>query len=233
MLPSEVVNTRQMSTIGQALALVVLASCTARANLITVATNLGPGDTFQGNSIMIENYLIPGEVTGFAAAFVPNTTATLLDVFLPLSAQFGGSLTAAVLSDAGGLPGSIIASLTQDGSIPENPGLVEFTCSDCPQLQANSTYWIAAVTANLDTNVFWNFSPTALGNASFSNNFANVGVVNGPWYTAGSTFPTPGFVVEADSSAPEPSSIIMALLGFGGLALRRVWWPCLGRLRQG
>jgi hypothetical protein len=232
------VGTQRKSTIVRDLALVVLASCTALpANAVVVATNLGPGNTFSNNSILIENFLIRGEVTGFAASFVANVTATLRDVDLPLSSDVGGSLTVGIASDAGGQPGTVITLLTQNGSIPGTPRLVAFTCSNCPQLQANTTYWIAAVTTNLNTESFWYFSPNALGNASFSNAFANVGAVIGPWFTAGSTFPTPAFLVDGDipvppSGVPAPPSIVLALLGVGCTALYLVWRARVSRVHQ-
>src|SRR5437016_4103013 len=162
------VDIRRRFTIDKVLALLVLLTCSALpGRAIVVATNLGPGDTFSSNGILIENFFINGEVTGFAVAFVPGISATLQDVALPLSTDLLGSLTVGIASDAGGQPGAVITLLAQNGSISVASALVTFSCTNCPLLQANSQYWIVAVPANPNTEATWQFSPSALGNASF------------------------------------------------------------------
>jgi len=207
--------------------LVLFASTAPPGNAITVATDLGPGNTFQNNNAeLIENHSIRGEVTGFAASFLPAVTATLLDVKLPLFAVFGNTLTVGIASDASGQPGSVITYLTQNGGIvtyPSGPTLVTFNCaSNCSLLQAGTTYWIVAVASDSLTDAYWYFSPSAVGNGFFSNGSGNLGVVSGPWSTAGSTFPTPGFLVDGTVALQAPALsesamvLVAALLAFLG-----------------
>jgi hypothetical protein len=209
------------STIAKLLA--ALVACTALpTSANTLATNLGPGNTFSNDGIIIENFFINGEVTGFATSFLPATTATLRDVVLPLSTDLGGSLTVGIASDADGQPGSVLTLLTQNGSISSATALVTFTCAYCPVLQAATRYWIVAVPTTGYTDATWHFSPSALGNAFFSNGQGNVGVVIGPWSTAGQTFPTPAFEVDGVPVAAVPA------LSDGGLALAGAFLAFLG-----
>jgi len=217
------------STTKEALGLVFLITCVALpGNAVVVASNLGPGNAFSNNGILIENFLTNGEVTGFATSFVPSITATLQDVVLPLSTDVGGSLTVAITSDAAGQPGSVLALLTQNGTVPlvfsGGAKLLTFTCGNCLLLQANTRYWISAVVTNLNTDVTWNFSPSALGGAFFSNGSGNVGAVVGPWSTAGSTFPTPAFLVDGvgPASAPALSDVALGLVAIS-LAVIGAW----------
>lgn len=107
-----------------------------------------------------------------------------------------------------------------------------FTCDGCLLLEANTRYWIAAVTTNLNTDVTWNFSPSTLGGAFFSNGFGNVGAVVGPWSTAGSSFPTPALLVDGDIPAPAPAlsdgALVLVAAGLaliGALIVRRARPP--------
>jgi hypothetical protein len=112
-------DAQRKSTIDKAIGLFFLVTCTALpANAVVVGSNLGQGNTFSTNGILIENFHTNGEVTGFAASFVPSVTATLRDVVLPLSTDVGGSLTVGITSDAGGQPGTVLTLLTQNGSVP-------------------------------------------------------------------------------------------------------------------
>ena len=218
-------GTQRKSAVNRTLGLGFLVICAALpSQAVVVASNLGTGSAFSSNGVLIENFHINGEVTGFAASFVPSVTATLQDIRLPLATEISGSqLTVAITSDAGGQPGAVLTLLTQNGVVPSifsGAQLVSFSCHSCLMLQANTRYWIASVTTNLNTDVTWYFSPSALGNAVFSNGMGNVGAIVGPWSTAGSNFPTPAFVVDGATpvSAPALSNGALGLMA-AGLAL--------------
>jgi hypothetical protein len=193
------VRTPRKCSIGCGLILLALTVCCAvpaSANTMVVAANLGPGPYTEG-SYLVQGNPKPGAnvAESYAVSFTPKVSTTLEDVKLPLSALSGPpSLTVGIASDDSGRPGSVLATLTQDGTIPSSPAsaLVSFTCTTCPVLEAGTPYWVVTGAPSGDTFLAWSLSTSELGSFDFSQT-ANV---TGPWSQGGATYNTPAFQVD-------------------------------------
>jgi hypothetical protein len=149
-----------------------------------------------------------------AAPFTAGATATLSDIQLALS-NYGDSAPLGVdlESDSGG-PNTVLATLSQDGTIPlGNPGgLVTFTCTICAQLTAGTSYWIVAFPTDGGTFVGWHDSIT--GASSLAYNFT--GQPTGPWSSEFGE--APAYQVDG-AAVPEPSAVILMLTMLLGVAI--------------
>lgn len=162
----------------------------------------------------------PAGVEANAFSFTPNQTATLTGADLMLAAYSAASpLNVYIESNTASGPGTILDTLTQQGTYPVYPttgAATNFTCSGtCTTLDAGTTYWIVATQSNPANTAYWlyyNNPPNDTGTWYY--NLSNSST--GPWTvaTAGNGFSefdvtgTPGM-----SPIPEPGSL--ALLGSG------------------
>jgi len=116
--------------------------------------------------------------------FTVTGTAALVNVQLPLStfqSQDNAPLSVYLESGTGGdggLPENIITELTQVGSIPSQPGLVSFTCSQNCILRPNTPYWIVAVQSDPNSQDVWWW---AYGNPHGYGAQNTLGSPTGPW----------------------------------------------------
>jgi len=121
----------------------------------------------------------------FAEPFTAASTANLAGATLALG-NYSGSNTPITLdleSDASGMPGSVLASLTQQGAIPQygTPGPVTFNYNGAAvQLISGATYWLVAVETDPNSEQAWFLSNGAMGIDAFNYD----GSATGPW-TAG------------------------------------------------
>jgi len=197
----------------------------ARADTITIFNDFsGPGFN-QFESLGVGDYSVLDVV--FAMQFTSSSTVDLADAMLALGNYAGSNspITVDLESDDSGAPGIVLATLTQQGTIPQyySPGLVTFDYSGTPvQLNSGSTYWLVALETDPNSQQAWFLSNDAAGLDSVN----YVGSATGPW-TAGCP-PGPGcsdslaaFQVDGTTlpipsppiaSTPEPSSL--SLLGF-------------------
>lgn len=185
----------------------------ASAAAATLYTTLGPNgeyDTANGYFVDGSNYF--NQVLAFP--FIPNATATMADAVLAMGNYAGGNspVSAYLASDNGGQPGTIMATLTQQGTIPpftSGGGLVQFNCNGCGTVNAGTTYWIIAQETDPGTEQAWMFAyQDQTGNGAFN----QLGSNSGPWNLFNSTIT--GYRV--DSGVPEPGTFLM--LGSGVLA---------------
>ncbi len=122
-------------------------------------TSLGPNGQFYNNGIFISGSGFSNSVYGFQ--FTTPGQANMTNVQLPLSTwQSQDNNPISLYLEAGtggdgGQPQTIITQLTQVGSIPSQPGLVTFTCSQNCTLQANTAYWIVAVQTDPNSQDVW------------------------------------------------------------------------------
>jgi hypothetical protein len=165
------------------------------------------------------------EVNAFP--FTPTTTGTVTGADLPLAGSNGSNgsiatgvspLTVYIESNSGGMPGSILDTLTQTGSYSSYPNtaLVSFACSgSCTTLNAGATYWIVGQQTDPANATYWLFSAGDTGTWYF--NYADS--ATGPWTTANSTKISAFDVTGTATTPPVPEPTSLALLGSGLLGV--------------
>jgi hypothetical protein len=187
------------------LALIICAGEQAKAYTVVVASNLGAGGTYGSGEYIIQGNPVPGMnvAESYAVSFVASSSAVLQDVKLPLAAVLGPpSIIVGIAPDNSGQPGSILAMLTQNGTISSSGAtLVSFTNSAGPLLEAGTRYWVVTGAPDGNTFVYWYLSNTETGNYDFTSS----GSVNGPWSPG--VYPTPAFQVDGLIPGLEPQTI--------------------------
>ncbi len=206
-----------------ALALIFVSSATEmRADVIF--SNFGLGQTYEGNSWWIVGTVSSTQTEVDAFPFTPTTTATLTGADLALAGSNGSNgsvatpvspLTVYIESNSGGMPGTILDTLTQVGSYSTYPTttVVNFACSGiCSTLNAGTTYWIVGEQTVAADSTYWLNSFTDTAGWDYDESDSDTG----PWTVATATGNDSAFDVTgtpATPAVPEPAS--MALLGSG------------------
>jgi hypothetical protein len=198
---------------------VIFSTMSARADVLY--SNLGPGDAFDAsNGYFVDGSDYFNQVIG--SPFTVSSTATLGDAMLGLN-NFAGSnnpVDVYLESDAGGMPGTILATLTQSGTIPpfNTETLTMFTPTSSLTLSTGVTYWLVAGETDPGTEQAWDY---AYNDTTNNVAFNQVGSPTGPW----TTFSGTDVAFRIDSgSVPEPSSFMLlaaGLLGVGAIAVAR------------
>jgi len=203
---------RKLTLLSVVAALTLLFCATAGATDV-LYTTLGPGgeyDTSSGYFVDGSNYY--NQV--LAMAFTPSSSENMVDAVLALGNYAGSNspINVYLESDAGGQPGSVLASLTQQGTIQPFSGggsLITFNCGGCGTVTAGTQYWIVAKESDPNTEQAWMYAyQDQVGDLAFN----QVGSENGPWNLYNGTIS--GFRV--DGSVPEPGTLVM--LGSGIVA---------------
>ena len=125
---------------------------------------------------VVDGGLVADQV--IANAFTPSQTVTLADAQLALGSILGlGSVSIYLESNVGGMPGTMLTSLTQQGTLAGFPpgSLMEYTCAACPMLQAGTEYWLVAQEPDPDTVVEWAWND--IGDISTGNLSTTTGAV--------------------------------------------------------
>jgi hypothetical protein len=207
--------------------LLAILLCAATASAGPLYSNFGPGMTYDNNYNTSGWYVgytgTPGQNEVIAMPFIPNRTANVTNAILALGWVPGTPNTPINVyleSDTGlGYPGTILATLTQVGSIPNGPsggGLVTFLAPTHPLVTAGTEYWIVAQEPDLTSSQGWFFTvgdPT--GPFAYDENNSPTG----PW-TA-----TTNDVSAFEVNAPEPSSLILfgsGILGLAGILRKKI-----------
>ncbi len=203
---------------GFALLSMMVSTVGARANTLTIFTNFGPGNSFNsfGDS-PVDSSII------YAMPFTAAATADLSQAVLALGfPPFGGTnnpVTVDVESNSSGHPGSILATLNQQGTIPSvfaSPlPLTTFTYSGpALQLTAGTQYWLMAYYPNSGTAQLWFDSRHSSGTVDVS--------FSGPTTPFWSPFPgaiAGAFQVDGPTTAAEPGPLTLTLVALGVLGL--------------
>jgi len=179
-------------------------------------TTLGPGGAYDnsgGYTVDGSNYfnqVIANPFTlGAGGGFVSDAVLALANI------QGGNApLNVYLESDNGGVPGSIIAQLTQVGMISGAGGLVTFTCSGAACGLKAGSYWLVAVEPDPNTQQGWFLS---YGDQPGTVAYNEAGSPTGPW----STIDTPLNAFQLDT--PEPGTLLALIPGLLGMGygLRR------------
>lgn len=197
---------------------VVLSTMSARADVLY--TTLGPGNAFDYmNGYFVDGSNYFNQVIG--SPFTISSASTVTDALLGLNNYAGSNspVNLFIETDAGGMPGTIVGSLTQMGTIPPFPtnSLTTFTANGSLNLAAGN-YWLVAQETDANTEQAWDY---AYNDATNNVAFNQLGSTSGPWTVFNGT--DVAFQVEG-SAVPEPSSFMLltaALLGVGGIAFAR------------
>jgi hypothetical protein len=163
------------------------------------------------------------EVT--ANLFTLGATTTVGDAVLAIGNFQGNNnpVNVYIESDNAGLPGGIIATLSQVGTIlsyfnGSGGGLVTFTCSGAACTLGAGSYWLVAQEPDASTQQIWDF---AYRDAYMNFAFNQVGSPTGPWlgpfFDKGDAFR----IDSAASGVPEPASILLFATGLLGIGIAR------------
>lgn len=212
------------SYFGAAMIVAIMFSASP-ARAISLYSTLGPSGEFDtANGYFVDGSNFFNQV--LASPFSVSTTANLTDALLGLG-NFAGNnnpVTLYVESNAGGVPGSILTTLTQVGTIPpfQTNSLTMFTSGGFT-LTAGTMYWLVAQETDPGTEQAWNF---AFNDTSNNDAFNQLGSATGPWSQFFGT--DVAFQINGTTSVPESGSSFLLLgasllaVGVGRFAQRRL-----------
>jgi len=201
--------------------LIILAAAGSTSALATtvVFNDFGPGNSYN----TAQGYAVggSGSYTGYYAVDMPftsngNFTLAQIDVsFVGDGPSAESPITLSLDSDNGGNPGSVLMSWTLNNfPLFGTCCTVEtVTPSSTIQLSAATQYWLTAAPTNSTTSTdeAWSLNDTgATGTRKYQT------APGGPYQSASG--PLSAFDVLANSPAPEPASLGIALGGLGLLA---------------
>ena len=195
----------------------MLCSISATAGSI-LYTTLGPGNSYDPNSAdFVDGSNFNNQVV--ADQFTLGTGANVMNAMLALGNYAGGNnpLNLYIESNNGGMPGSILAQLTQVGTIlpwgnGNGGGLVNFTCSGAACTLGPGSYWLVALEPDANTQQLWDYNyQDAAGNVAFNEN----GSATGPWISG--LFNEHAFEIDG-VPLPEPNILLILIPGLLGAA---------------
>jgi hypothetical protein len=212
---------RHITSLRLALGIAVLVFGSADLSRAAVIySNLGPNDSFftSPGTYPVWNLTSGGFIHRAASFTVPGSQNVQFgSADLGLHLQNGSNLAQIQLTNNNaGFPGSVIESINFPLPAPSaNPVVVNVPSQTNPTLIAGNTYWIVASVQFAGTMATWGPNNTgALGGNATRTNFQN-----GQWFNQG-----PGGVPSLRINSfmvPEPSALVMVVLGTASLALRR------------
>ncbi len=211
---------------------VMFCSMSAKASTVLFST-LGPDDDYEwGQNITpIGQYGMAGNQAK-AIRFNLGANATLDDATLALINIRGGSTPASVYIEAdipdngeypenGGIPGSVLTTLTQVGASPYDGGLVSFTCDAQCNLGAG-WYWLVITESDPhDSAQGWFLAQATDAPGIIAIN--QDGSHTGPWAINGNGALN-AFRIDGAYTVPEPNSLALfgsGLIGVAALVRRR------------
>jgi hypothetical protein len=189
-----------------------------------VFTNLGPGGTFDCCGGYGINGSSESPEYAVAAEFVPTADFLFTDAELALSVNAGtASADVYLMTDASGVPGTILEQWTVSGLQPTPTGTL-FTVDSILnlELQTGVPYWLAVTAPDATSSVSWRRNSTDdLTSGSNVAALISSSSLTGPWDTdlSLSTPARPAFEIDG-TVVPEPN---LLLLCFAGLTAVGLW----------
>jgi hypothetical protein len=165
-----------------------------------------------------------------AVRFVLNADRVLGSVTFDLLASFGtGRLIAQIYSETGGLPGTLLASMTAADQAPAGGGLFEIDATTPLLLQAGTPYWLTGTSTDTSTGANWRYSDQFGWRAAKdlpgkpSIGFPDWGNASGNGPAGPGTFQTLVLSYELSTASPEPGTFAFMSLAasMAGLNLVR------------
>jgi len=196
----------------------VLFGCASRVSADTIIFSDLPTPASKGG---IFNYVLGADGYGQdfvdGAAFTPSSSALLTSAEALLGTDgFCCALNLYIESSQMGEPGAVLADLTQTSTSRVSPlyVLASYSCSLCPMLSADNTYWLVGTTAELYPGQEWGASPDPPGTLAYNTS----GSATGPWNIATDTY-LPEFSVSG-TVVPESASVSLIVGGVLLLGLK-------------
>ena len=207
----------------RAISLIIIAifwCITASADVLY--TTFGPGNQYDGtNGWFVDgrNFINQSVANPFTLA----SGVTITDAVLALGNYAGGNgpVVVLIMSNQGGLPGTILAELTQVGTIPswfngKGGGLVTFNCIGVDCTLSAGSYWLAAVETDPSTRQVWDLAyQDAQTKLAFTNDFIQGW---GDCFCPGDAFRLDGSI---SRNVPEPAPLILFGSCLSGIAACR------------
>jgi hypothetical protein len=160
-----------------------------------------------------------------AIRFVPDGSYVLDSVTFDLVASFGdGLLVAQIYSEQGGLPGTLLDSLTATAPAPAAGGLFTITATSPFVLQSGVAYWLTGTDTDPNSGAYWWYSDQVGWRAAIdlpghtAPGFPTWGNANGGGPAGPGTNQSEVLAFEIDGTVvPEPPMV--SLIGLMGVAL--------------
>jgi PEP-CTERM motif len=210
------------TNIGSTLAIVTLLGIAGTANGAVIYNNGGPDTVPPQTGLPIGPYSTADDFTLAAGAAIQS-----VGFYLQADAGIAGwsqSVNYDFMSDAGGVPGAILASgaaqnvVETDSGLPwccsrEHAYLVNFDLQNRFTANAGTTYWLQLIGATAASgSVYWVTTAGGIGTNPAFYEGGNSASYQVAFYLSGATLGT---------QAPEPGGMALAGLGFVALALVR------------